>query len=273
MMKTGCSCMLSLVMLLVSGVSWAQSSFSVMDYQMLQKPMVATKPFQQTAWVKWACQNDYFLKELTTAELEGTILFGKRHALTCHLTHDGYSRYGVLNVSLGYALKMGGKFACGIQYHYMYHHVMNAGGMHSICFDISLCAQLGRKFFAAVEVYNPACLKYGIKGKDVIPLRFTIMMNYTYSEKLLFTVRLFKQLPGKFDVELGVFYRPKDFFYVSFALSLYEAGVGVMFRCRSVYFTTKISYNYNLGCSPQVGVILKINRLTAGKSHHKREED
>ena len=264
-MKTGRPCMLSLLMLIFFGSLQAQSPLSVADYRILPMEMVAVKPFQQMAWVKLACRNDYFLKELMNAEAEGVMLFGDRHAMVCRLTHDGYARYGVLNASLGYALKLGGKFACGLQYHYMYHHVTQSEALHSICFDLSLCAQLSRKIFFAVEAYNPACLKYGVKGKEVIPLRFTVLMNYAYSEKLLFSVQLFKQLPGKFDVCLGVFYRPKDFFYLDFSLSLYDADVGVMLRCRSVYFTVDMRYNYNLGCSPQVGLLLPIPRIVAKK--------
>ena len=249
---------IALYWLIVTNASLsAQSYLGVSDYQRIKCEMMAVRPFQSCAWVEGSCRNDYWLKELTQAKLDAMIRYD-RHAFMLQLSHDGYSRYGELTTSVGYAVKLGGRVAVGMRYYYLYQHVDHYEAQHSITFDVSLYAQLSKKLCFGFEVYNPARLRYSIRGPDIIPMRFAVVAHYLYGDKLSFLVQLFKKMPGKFDVQLGAFYRPKDFFYLNFAVSLYDADVGVMLRCRSVYFMVDMRYNYNLGCSPQVEVLLTI---------------
>lgn len=231
----------------------AQIGLGVEDYQRLKAETAATSPFLSHAWAAGACGNDYLLKELMRALCDVVIRYD-RHAFILQLSHNGYSRYGELTTSVGYAVKFGGRMAVGMRYYYLYQHVERYEAQHSVTFDASLYAQLSRKLCFGFEVYNPARLKYSIRGPDLIPMRFRMITHYRYSEKLSFTVQLFKQLPGKFDVQFGAFYRPVDFFFLNFELSLYDAVVGVMLRCHRFYFTVDTRYNYRLGFAMEVGV-------------------
>ncbi|MBO4654625.1 MAG: hypothetical protein J5644_03680 [Bacteroidales bacterium] len=239
----------------------AQSGLGVADYQRVKCEIVAAKPFLSHAWVAGACGNDYLLKELMRARIEAVLRYD-RHAFVLQLSHNGYSRYGELTATLGYAVKFGGKVALGMRYYYLYQHVERYEAQHSISFDLSLYAQLSRKLCFGFEVYNPARLKYSIRGPDIIPMRFTVLAHYGYSEKLAFTVQILKYLPGKFDVSAGCYYQPLPYFYLSFACSLYDSVFGLMIRWKRFYFTVDARYNYRLGFAPEVGVGVRVGELT-----------
>lgn len=238
----------------------AQERLGMEDYLRLKSEMVATKPFLSQTWVAGACGNDYLLKELMRARLDAVMRYD-RHAFMFQLSHNGYSRYGELTTSVGYAVKFGGKVAVGMRYYYIYQHVDQYESQHSITFDVSMYAQLSKKMCFGFEVYNPARLKYSIRGPDIIPMRFTVLAHYLYSEKLSFAVQFLKYLPGRFDVSVACYYQMLHFFYLSFACSLYDVDCGVMLRYRRFYFTVDARYNYHLGFSPEVGVLVQLKAL------------
>lgn len=235
----------------------AQSDLGAMDYHLVKCEMAAARPFLSHSWVAGVCGNDYLLKELMRARLDAVIRFD-RHAFILQMSHDGYSRYGELTTTVGYAVKFAGKVVLGMRYYYLYQHVDNYEAQHSVTFDVSLYAQLSRKLCFGFEVYNPARLRYSIRGPDIIPMRFTVLVHYLYSEKLSFSVQVLKYLPGRFDVSAACYYQPLHCFYLSFACSLYDTNFGVMIRCRRFYFMVDARYNYHLGFSPEVGVGMQL---------------
>ena len=231
----------------------AQKRLGMEDYQWLKSEMAATKPFLSQDWIEGVCGNDYLLKELMRARLNVVMRYD-RHAFMLQLSHNGYSRYGELTTSVGYAVKFGRKVAVGMRYYYIYQHVDQYEAQHSITFDVSMYAQLSKKICFGFEVYNPARLKYSIRGPDIIPMRFTLLAHYLYSEKLSFAVQFLKYLPGRFDVSVTCYYQPLHYFYLSLACSLFDMNCGVMLFYRRFYFTVDARYNYHLGFSPEVGV-------------------
>jgi hypothetical protein len=200
------------------------------------------------------------LKELMRVRCDAVLRID-RHALIVQLSHDGYSRYGELTTMVGYAVKFGGKVAVGMRYYYLYQHVDQYEARHSITFDVSLYAQVSRKLCFGFEVYNPARLRYSIRGPDIIPMRFTFLAHYLHDEKLSFTVQLLKCLPGRFELSAACYYRPLHYFYLSFGCSLYDADVGLMLHFRQFYFTVDARYNYRLGFAPEVGVLVQMKAL------------
>ena len=238
-------------------LSKAQNYGTAKDYLLSKLAVTSTMPFQSFSWLNASCGNDYLLKELTRTRLETVILY-HRHAFAIRMSHYGYAKYGELTTSVAYALKLGTKVAVGLQFHYIFQHVNHYESLHSVTFDFSLYAQASRKLSFFFELYNPARLKYGVTGKTVIPMRFTVATLYEFNEKLLFSVKIFKELPGIFDVDAQCCYSPKDFFYLSLDLSLHHVQCGVMLRFRHLYFTTDVKYNYNLGFAPEVGMIYQL---------------
>lgn len=258
-MKIKAFCLIIFYMSVICASSVAQAYLTVKDYQLLKMEMASTKPFESFSRISTFCSNDYLLKELTRTSVTAGFLWG-RHAFGIHTSHYGYSKYGEMNTSLAYSVRLGTKIALGMQFHYIFQHVDHYEPQHSVTFDLSMYAQASRKLSFAIEIYNPARLKYGLKGNTVIPMRFTVATLYEYGENLLFSVKIFKELPGMFDVSAMCCYHPKDLFYLSLALSLHHVECGVMIRCRHLYFSTQIKFNYNLGFIPEVGILYQLPR-------------
>lgn len=246
-------CLLVLICFLMSKWLNAQSVLSVSDYQILRNSNFAQLNNASSSWVNASCRNDYFLKEMMTADLTGTLLFGD-NAVAFQCSHEGYSKYGNLTSSIGYSRKFAERVSVGLRFYYLFQHVEQYESVHSVTFDISLHAVVSKKLSFGFEVYNPARLKYGVRGNSLIPMMFRVQAQYVFSDKLLFLITLHKHLPGEFDVVLGAYYRPTSYFFLSFDVSLMNADVGVMLRCRSLYFTIDFKYNYRLGFSPEIGL-------------------
>ena len=219
-----------------------------------------------------SCGNDYMLKELTHAQLETTVLL-QRHVLGIHLSHNGYSKYGELKTKVSYAMKFGNKVAVGVSFDYIYQHVACYEAQHSVTFALSLFSKISRKISIGFEVYNPARLKYGLTGKKVIPMCFSLSSIYQFDDKLIMSIKLYKQLPGLFDVSVEACYNPTNIFYLSLAASLQNAEFGVMIRYRHLYFTADAKYNYNLGFAPEMGVLYQLPTLAANKGKNNLKDE
>lgn len=258
-MKIKVFCLIIFYMSVTCVSSVAQAYLTVKDYQLLKMDIASTKPFESFSKISTSCSNDYLLKELTKASMTAGLLWGC-HALGIHTSHYGYSKYGELTSSLAYSVKLGAKIALGIRFHYIFQHVDHYESQHSVTFDFSMYAQVSRKLSFAIELYNPARLKYGLTGNTVIPMRFTVATLYEYGEKLLFSVKIIKELPGMFDVSAMCCYHPRDVVYLSAVLSLHYVECGVMIRCRQLYFSAQIKCNYNLGFVPEAGILYQLPR-------------
>ncbi len=206
------------------------------------------------------------------ARLESMVLL-HQHALGISLSHDGYSKYGQLETCVFYSMKFGGKVAVGVSFNYLFQHVACYDAQHSVTFGVSLFSKINRKLSLGFEVYNPARLKYGFTGKSVIPMCFTIVSTYQFDDKLIASVKLFKQLPGLFDVSVGACYVPSNIFYLSLVVSLQNAEFGVVVRCRHLYFTVDTKYNYNLGFAPEVGVLYQLPALSVDRIRKKQKNN
>lgn len=271
-MKTKIYCLLIIWLSVLCHKLLAQSYMTVYDCELLRSKFLSSMPFYSNSWIRMSCGNDYMLKELTHAQLETTVLL-QRHVLGIHLSHNGYSKYGELKTKVSYAMKFGNKVAVGVSFDYIYQHVACYEAQHSVTFALSLFSKISRKISIGFEVYNPARLKYGLTGKTVIPMCFSLSSIYQFDDKLIMSIKLYKQLPGLFDVSVEACYNPTNIFYLSLAASLQNAEFGVMIRYRHLYFTADAKYNYNLGFAPEVGVLYQLPTLAANKGKNNLKDE
>lgn len=244
---------------LFSSSTIAQTSINVKDCQIRQDGMGAQSAFVGGTFVQLMCHNDYCMKELMRVEAEGIVRFGY-NAMTMQVSHYGYGRYGELAAKLGYARDFGGKLGVGLNFYYLCNHVANYEAVHSVCFDLSLYALVTKRFSFGFEVFNPARLKYGVTGKEAIPMDFRLNMLFQYDEKLLFSLKANLKLPGDFNLKLAAYYTPLSYFGLSFDVSIKSVGIGFLFQYRSLVFQIGAMYNYKLGFSPAVSIVFQFQK-------------
>lgn len=149
-------------------------------------------------------RNHFLTKELHYCSLsagwhlKGNLLFSG-------LQHDGYAPFGRLQINAGYGRQFGHRVGISMRFYYDIEHAYRYPSRHSFTFDIACATRLNDKISAGFVAYNPARLKYGFTG-TVIPTLLRINGYYTLNKKICIAWGLQQQLPGKFDVDVGVCY-------------------------------------------------------------------
>jgi hypothetical protein len=227
---------------------------SIADYFLFHN---RTRNFSAQAWlprgnVSLFSQNQFLLKELCTATVSGVYNI-KGNMVALSVSHFGYSKYGILTISSGYTRTFAKRISFGLQVHYLMHHAETYPNKHSFTFDLSLYGQISSKIGLGISAYNPANLKYGLTGKEKIPMLYNIMLNYKINNKVLVAIAASKQFPGFFDITGTVCFRDRFYGFMT-DVSLKNVGVQFSFWWKNVQFDIGGSFDYRLGFSPNIGI-------------------
>jgi hypothetical protein len=197
-------------------------------------------------------QNQFLLKELCTATVSGSYNT-KGNAAVLNISHFGYSKYGILTVSSGYARAFAKRVSFGLQLHYLLHHAEGYPQKSSFTFDLSLYGRISQKIGIGISAYNPANLKYGIIGTEQIPMLYVLTLDYKLNEKVLLAVVASKQLPGFFDIAGTICFKDRSYgFFMN--CSLKKVEIQFSFWWKRVLFDVGGSFDYRLGFSPNAGI-------------------
>jgi hypothetical protein len=225
---------------------------SVSDYYFLN---YREQNFSVLSWlpvsnVSLFSHNQFLLKELCTTTISGNYN-NEENAIALSVSHFGYSKYGILTLSSGYARTFARRVSFGLQVHYILHHVEEYPKNHSFTFDLSLYGKISPKVGIGVSAFNPANFKYGLSGKEKIPMQLCFMLDYKLNEKVLLAVTASKQLPGFFDVAGTICFR--DSFY-GFLIDASARKVNTQFSFwwKRWEFDVGGSFDYRVGFSPFV---------------------
>jgi hypothetical protein len=231
---------------------FAQEHVSITDYFFFnhRDQNFSVHPWLSYSSVSIFSQNQFLLKELCTATVSGCYNI-KDNSVTLATSHFGYSKYGIFTISSGFARVFAKRVSFGMQVHYLLHHVESYPKKSSVTFDLSLYGQISQKVGIGVSAYNPANLKYGITGKEKIPMLYILMLNYKINDKVLLAVAASKQLPGTFDISGTVCFRDKFYGFMT-DFSLKRTGVQFSFWWKKMQFDVGGSFDYRVGFSPQV---------------------
>jgi hypothetical protein len=227
-----------------------EEQISVADYYFFHKRQ---QNFSLHSWlpcgnVSLFSENQFLMQELCTATVSGGYNM-KGNAVAATVSHFGYSKYGMFTISAGYARTFAKRVSFGLQVHYLIHHAETYPKTHSFTFDLSLYGQITQKIGMGISAYNPANLKYGMTGKEKIPMQYILMINYIIHEKVLLALAASKQLPGTFDIAGHIFFKHK-FYGFMMDLSLRKVGIDFTFWWKKMQFDLGGSFDYRMGFSP-----------------------
>jgi hypothetical protein len=227
---------------------------SVSDYYFLN---YREQNFSVLAWSQFSnvflfSHNQFLLKELCTAKISGNYNI-KENSVALSVSHFGYSKYGVFTISSGYTRTFAKRVSFGLQMHYLLHHVEDYPKKHSFIFDLSLYGRISQKVGMGISVYNPANLKYGMSGKEPIPMLYSLMLDYKLSDKVLLAVAASKQLPGFFDMVGTICFRDKFYGFLIDA-SVRKVNTQFSFWWKKAQFDLGGSFDYRMGFSPFVRI-------------------
>jgi len=248
-------CLMPLITLISSPVFAQNEQVSVSDYYLFfsRKQNFSSLSFLSYSSVSLFSENQFLIKELCTATVSGNYNHNG-NTVAATISHFGYSKYGFITFSSGYARTFANRVSFGLQVHYLLHHAETYPQIHSFTFDLSLYGKISQKVGIGVSAYNPANLKYGIIGNEQIPMLYIVMLDYKISDKVLLAVAASKQLPGAFDI-FGTICFQDRFYGFMMDCSLKKIGLQFTFWWKKFQFDVGGSFDYRLGFSPNVGMI------------------
>lgn len=151
-------------------------------------------------------ENRFCIKSLMLEEV-GAVFRYRQNAFAAEASHFGDHRYGKVSVAFGYARGFGKHLSVGLKFYYYLEHAQEMPALHSISFDLSLYAALGKNMGLGFAVLNPAGLRYGIVGKQKLPVRFNLFWDYRIGKNILLTAQLEKELQSRLMIFVGAKYR------------------------------------------------------------------
>ena len=152
--------------------------------------------------------NRFWVKEMMTKRV-GAVFRKGQNSFLVDCQHFGYSRFGELTARVGYGRRFGQHLAFALRFHYLMTHSAESACVHSITFDLSGYATIGKNIGLGFAVLNPARLKYGIMGKNVLPIRLQFDINYRVGKQILLFARVEKEIRSAFRIEAGAAYQVK----------------------------------------------------------------
>ena len=192
-------------------------------------------------------ENRYFLKEMTSERFSCSFAY-RRHRFFASVQHTGFSRFGELLGRVGYGLKLSPRFAIVSHFYYSMFHAKSYNPVHSITFDLSLCAEVNDQIGVVLQAYNPAHLHYGIVSENPIPITLQSMLYYKIHRDLFLSAQLSKDLPGNWDVNLSAYYVVRCL-ALKGTMSLHSLSADISCQWRSLLFSLRSQYDYQVGFS------------------------
>ena len=199
--------------------------------------------------------NRFLVKEMMTKGL-GAVFRKGQNGFLMDCQHFGYSRYGELSARVGYCCRFGQHIAFGLRFQYLMMHSSENQCVHSISFDLSAYATIGKNIGLGFAVMNPARLKVGITGKNVLPIRLQFDINYKIGKQILLFARVEKELKSAFCIEAGAAYHLKVL-YITVAAGFPKPkfSVNMQIACGRWLLGVSSQYLLKAGFVPMASVV------------------
>ncbi|MDR1346577.1 MAG: hypothetical protein LBK03_07755 [Bacteroidales bacterium] len=224
----------------------------------LQQNNDAQQAFANQSFIAAGVRNDFLLKELMSEQLTAQWAY-KSNRFLLSVAHEGISQYGTMQFSTGYAKLFAQKLAIATRFYYILHHAERYPSVHSLSFDMSFQAAITPKMGLAVQVSNPAYLKYGITGDVPLPMRFLADFYYKAGDKTLVTANMEYILNGSFNLSLQLMQQIQAL-HLSFAVSLHHTSLSAGLTMKQFIIQLHTAYDWRLGISSEFTAIFLWNK-------------
>lgn len=245
-----CTILLTIHLIASSSFSYSQTQTDAYQYHLLEsrKSFSAANVLLNTSALSFDFRNDYCLKELMYKQLTFNYLKNKNCGFVT-LSHFGYSKYGLLSATAGYARTFSNQLSISMSGNYIAQHAEHYACIHSFTIDLSGIIQINNRIGLLVDIYNPIRMKYGITGKTIIPLQFHIQSYYLINPKTLLYLNCLKELPGQAEFGTGLCSQSLKHLYINGYCSSLRLSAGVDIVWKNLLIGTSVRWYYKLGIS------------------------
>jgi hypothetical protein len=207
-------------------------------------------------------EDRFLMKELSQGALglvlpvKGAGVFGVSY------NYFGYKLYNESKVGLAYAMAFGKKISGGVQLDYLYTHIGEDYGNHSLfTFELGLRAFIIRGLVLGVHVYNPISIKVSKTGNERVPTIFRLGLSYSFSDKALVAVETEKDINQKAQIRVGAEYHLVKPVYLRIGIGTqpFSNSFGVGLQFGKFQCDISASRHQVLGFSPQLSMVYAFN--------------
>jgi len=201
-------------------------------------------------------ENRFLINELATQA--GAFTFKTKYGmLGATFSYSGDASYNTTTAGLAYAMKLGDRFAAGIQLDYIGTAIGEDYGKHSnFTFDAAVMVKLTGELTFGVHTFNPVHVKIAEYNNERIPVILNASFGYTFSDKLLLTAEAYKNSEYPLEFRTGAEYKLGRIAYARIGLTTnparYTFGFGLEMKKLTLDLSSSI--HTQLGYSPQVSL-------------------
>lgn len=201
-------------------------------------------------------ENQYMLKELSRKSL-AFVLPSRTGVFGVSYNNFGSVLYNESKIGLAFARRFGGNFSAGIQLDYLKTHLSeNYGNRSAFTFEAGLQARVNKNLVIGVHVFNPLNVKLSGITEERIPAIVRIGAGYNFSEALLLTGEIEKNIDLKTRIKSGVEYKVVKQAFVRAGITTnpttYSFGFGLDLKKLKIDFSSTV--HQVLGYSPQLSI-------------------
>lgn len=169
----------------------------------------------------------------------------------------GYTLYNETKVGLAYAKKLSPMFSVGVQLDYFSIGIGdNYGRANVFSGEIGVMAILTDDLTVGAHLFNPARAKVAQYNNERLPTILRFGASYTFSDKVLMTAEMEKDIDQKPVFKSGLEYNISDpiFIRAGIASNPFVSSFGVGVRLKGFEFDIATSFHSVLGYTPQLSL-------------------
>lgn len=200
-----------------------------------------------------ALENRYLLEETGRISLGGGLKAG-RGGLFAGIDHFGDHLYSEMKAGAGYALKLGGKVAAGLQLDYLRMAIGDGyGSYHAFTLEGGILAFPSEKVTLGVHCFNPVSAGW-MGTAEKLPIMLRAGASYTPEESISICAEILKSTAVKAIVSIGCEYRYEERFFIRAGISSSVTSVsfGAGYRRKNMQVDIAASWHAYLGFAPQL---------------------
>jgi len=239
------------------GRSSAMGSASVAlnDFWSVQNNQAGLAGFTNTAAGIYF-ENRFMVKELSR-KVAAFVVPSRSGVFGVSYENFGSTLYNESKIGLAFARSFGGNFSGGIQLDYLNTHLSENYGNHAaITFEAGLMAHLNKNLVIGAHVFNPLNVKISGETGESIPAIIRLGAGYNFSESLLLTGEIEKNIDLKTRIKSGIEYHVVKQAFIRGGITsnptTYTFGFGLDMKKLKVDFASSV--HQVLGYSPQISV-------------------
>jgi len=208
-------------------------------------------------------ENRFLVSQLGLRSFAAAVPVNKIGAFALSGTFFGYTVYSEKKAGLAFAKKLGEKISAGVQLDYMntFFNDEFYGSRSSFAVEGGILAEPIKNLRIGVHVFNPSKAKIAEYGDERIPVIMRFGASYKFSEKVLVSSEVEKDIDYKNVFKAGVEYHPIDVLYIRGGISSNPSLSCFGFGLKLKQFLIDVSTQYHevLGFSPQVSLGYEFN--------------